>query len=811
MAKELSQEEVLDFLCQAGGRVANASLLGHFKLLLRDPLAPAEQQLKRREKFKRYVNSLAVVKQEGAVKYVVLRSRYQDLLGEDLRRPPAPQDLGQPDHEHGYTGPQVGRGWSSSEPGVGQVQGKGGGQWGEVMQSETFGHLQQSTVAPLGGQGGNWEISEAINGEAWGVPSHKETERYSYESISKLHHPSPFNLTPTPSNLAHPTSNLTRSPSSITSSSCPPADSPRLTANNPNLTPSPASSGHWRHPPAGQDIKETANPAFVDATWRDLQEQRQGCMVCTEFQPPSVHLMGRLPQELHSEQEKHRDWVHGELQSDRNYSELSVSPPSSRYIDSAQPPPSLLLPHDSGISQPDVLLADYQAETPNLSPPLPGNDIQGMWLCQIPIFKSIRCQLSLHDLEDFIDQESCESEGSDSGEGGDCDTEHRDEEDICSDSSKKKYSIETKLENSRKYPPNRKHFSRIELYNGQQREDNMGGKDTAFEGGIVSSLGNDSSKSPYTAKSFLTDQAPILFAMAANPPRNRIGTRLQEKMSSSDDELIDRDYRKRRRPSRSKKTPNIPLVAPQLDTDRLITIKPVTSNRFIVDNGLPGQRQVHRLYAPKEEAEPDIKKPFNDRSSAVPLDTMEHDWIVKSASGSWLQVYGLFIKDPQLALRKDFISGYTALHWIAKHGSTEMFQKFVTGAKKAGMELDMDIKSSCGYTPLHLAAIHGHHKVATMLVEKLKVNVKVRDNSGKRAWQYLSCTTTGEVWQLLGAPKGKTIFASRSLNTTYNLSTQNTSSQLNRKASLAAFLKPQHQKWKMNHLPALREREIYSD
>lgn len=40
---------------------------------------------------------------------------------------------------------------------------------------------------------------------------------------------------------------------------------------------------------------------------------------------------------------------------------------------------------------------------------------------------------------------------------------------------------------------------------------------------------------------------------------------------------------------------------------------------------------------------------------------------MKLASGSWIRVLSLFWEDPQLALHKDFLTGYTALHWIAKH------------------------------------------------------------------------------------------------------------------------------------------------
>ncbi|XP_053556758.1 ankyrin repeat domain-containing protein SOWAHB [Bombina bombina] len=850
MAKALSQEEVLDLLCQGGGKVTNASLLGHFKLFLRNPLASAEQQQRNREKFKRYVNSVAVVKQEGAVKYVVLRSRYRDLLGEDLR-PPTPDLSQQTEHVHSCreldqvvpaaapsqdcTETQVGGGWSSQNDAV-QWQGMGYGTGSDEIQSRTVDCLQHSIVCPVEDHCRTWGVHDVINGNP---PSHFDIKPITCETVSESYpssapifkiKPSPTpksskltfspssqtshssKLTSSPSSQTSQSSKLTSSPSSQTSkssnvtsspsinhpSSCLPADNPALVSNNYNQSQSPETNGHWRQVPCGETRKELLNPVFVNTTYWDLQEQRLSCTVCSEPKPPSNQLAGINSDCLYSSKVEHNQHTKWKLKDES--SQLPASPPLSRYTNLAHTAPSLLLRQDSGNSLPDVLLAEYQSETLSPSPPLPETDMRDLWMCQFPIFKSIRCQLSLQDLDEFVEQESCGSDGSDSGEGGDCDTEplEEEEESLSSDSNKEKQEL--KLCTS-----NQSFLNKTATFRRQTHEGGLLTTNTVVEAEKVAVPENYYSKSPYIAKSFLTDQAPILFELAGNLPKSRIPSRAYEYISSSDDERNNRDFQKRRRPSRSKKT-SIPLVAPKPDVDRLLISRPVSTNNFIVNNCLPESKHVQSQYISKGKPEPDVKKYVNYKSSLVPLDPMEHDWIVKSASGSWLQVYGMFTIDPQLALRKDFISGYTVLHWFAKHGCAEMFQKVVAGAKKAGIELNMNIKSTCGYTPLHIAAIHGHHKIAIILVEKLKANVKLRDNSGKRAWQYLGHTTSGDVWQLLGAPRGKTIFSSRALNTTLS-----TSSQLNRKASLAAFLKPQHQKWKANNLPSLREREIYSD
>ncbi|KAJ0057672.1 hypothetical protein NL108_011607, partial [Boleophthalmus pectinirostris] len=54
--------------------------------------------------------------------------------------------------------------------------------------------------------------------------------------------------------------------------------------------------------------------------------------------------------------------------------------------------------------------------------------------------------------------------------------------------------------------------------------------------------------------------------------------------------------------------------------------------------------------------------------SQVPLEQREHLWLVKAAEGMWPDIYSLFREEPSLLHRRDFISGFTVLHWIAKHG-----------------------------------------------------------------------------------------------------------------------------------------------
>lgn len=144
---------------------------------------------------------------------------------------------------------------------------------------------------------------------------------------------------------------------------------------------------------------------------------------------------------------------------------------------------------------------------------------------------------------------------------------------------------------------------------------------------------------------------------------------------------------------------------------------------------------------------------FGSKHSSVPLEPKEHDWFVKAASGTWTDIYALFREDPGLLCKRDFVSGFTILHWIAKHGDHRVLNTLSYGVEKAGMTLDVDAKTLCGYTPLHLAAIHGHKKLIRLLVQKFNADVRTRDSSGKRPWQYLSKDENRDILEILGAPQ----------------------------------------------------------
>lgn len=151
------------------------------------------------------------------------------------------------------------------------------------------------------------------------------------------------------------------------------------------------------------------------------------------------------------------------------------------------------------------------------------------------------------------------------------------------------------------------------------------------------------------------------------------------------------------------------------------------------------------------KASTDLKE--NRGPSTVPLEQTEHEWLVKCASGHWSQVYGLLLRDSQLAEKKDFMSGFTALHWAAKCGNSNMLEKIIELSKQGGVEVDVNAKTHGGYTPLHIAALHDQEYILAMLVGEYGANPRIRDNCGRRAYHYLHKGVSKTIREMLQEPQ----------------------------------------------------------
>ena len=101
-----------------------------------------------------------------------------------------------------------------------------------------------------------------------------------------------------------------------------------------------------------------------------------------------------------------------------------------------------------------------------------------------------------------------------------------------------------------------------------------------------------------------------------------------------------------------------------------------------------------------------------DSSSITTIDPTIKQWMVLTSKGDYQAAAKMLMENPKLARHRDFTTGYTGLHWAAKHGHADMV-KLLAGTYQASV----NAKSHGGYTPLHIAAQHNHQEVFDLLVQ----------------------------------------------------------------------------------------------
>ncbi|NXS52787.1 SWAHC protein, partial [Brachypteracias leptosomus] len=129
---------------------------------------------------------------------------------------------------------------------------------------------------------------------------------------------------------------------------------------------------------------------------------------------------------------------------------------------------------------------------------------------------------------------------------------------------------------------------------------------------------------------------------------------------------------------------------------------------------------------------------------------LEHAWMLSASDGRWESLEGLLSCEPALLCKRDFITGFTVLHWAAKHGRQELLATLFNFAQRHRLPMDINARTSGGHTALHIAAMHGHAEVVKLLVGAYDADVDIRDYSGRKAAHYLHQGTSGEMRSLLG-------------------------------------------------------------
>ncbi|XP_066521937.1 ankyrin repeat domain-containing protein SOWAHC-like [Hoplias malabaricus] len=137
-------------------------------------------------------------------------------------------------------------------------------------------------------------------------------------------------------------------------------------------------------------------------------------------------------------------------------------------------------------------------------------------------------------------------------------------------------------------------------------------------------------------------------------------------------------------------------------------------------------------------------------NAPVALEPLEHEWMMCASTGNWESLRQLLDSEPGLVCKKDFVTGFTCLHWAAKMGKAELLALLVSYSIQHGVLVDVNSRSSAGYTPLHLAAMHNHMEVVKLLVGAYDADVEVRDYSGKKASQYLKGDVAHDVLDIVG-------------------------------------------------------------
>ncbi|KAI2651591.1 Ankyrin repeat domain-containing protein SOWAHB [Labeo rohita] len=672
MATEFTQESVLRFIISNGGKVRNADLLTHYRRFLRED----EEKEQNRELFKRYVNSVAIVRQEEGVSHVVLKKKYRALVG-DVPKNREPER--QKERETKQT-----------------VSGK-------TQAALTI--PTQVEILPVAGI-----LTNNNNNNNDSTPSFEKAVR-----------------TSSPHGKEQPAFATSREEQ--VNNTCPLKPTPSDTDSR-----SSGSGQSFEQPRELKATRDLEHSGVYVAKQRQLREA-DGCEQsfvnpahCPYFEVTVSPAIERKSPDVYT---KHSDeWP---LRSTLGQSHIYKSSPClldrpvSPHIHSqvylqpglSRSNDSLLRPNGGFNGYPIQEQDEYEPQMPDLE---------------------IRRPSSLSSSRDSVSIPSPLSTPPDTGWPGD---QGRDLDDVRTFLRR---SQEAKLL-SQLHQPSR-NIASMHHSTGHLVDDN--------------SRASTRSSSPETHR------GPIV---------RRLTSRLRSRMCRSLGEDLDQPFPEDNISARYNR---LQLLSSTLSMGNLVS-QPSSRGQSSRDLSSPSG-STRSLSTPVHDGS------FNSKHSSIPLDPKEHHWFVKAASGAWTDIYALFREDPNLLNKRDFISGFTVLHWIAKHGDHRVLNTLWYGVEKAGMTFDINAKSLCGYTPLHLVAIHGHKKLIRLLVQKFKADVRIRDSSGKRPWQYLSKDENRDILELLGAPQ-KRINGSPAMPVNLPVRPATTTTKVKRNTSIAALFK----------------------
>jgi len=135
---------------------------------------------------------------------------------------------------------------------------------------------------------------------------------------------------------------------------------------------------------------------------------------------------------------------------------------------------------------------------------------------------------------------------------------------------------------------------------------------------------------------------------------------------------------------------------------------------------------------------------------SLKLDITEKQWFLSSSECQMNKLKDLQSADPLFINKKDFITGYTALHWAARDGKSELLHWLCDAGAK------VNIRTNGGYTPLHLAVMHSQALIVDILITDYYADINARDYSGRKPGHYVQSDMPTWVQRALRANQGAT-------------------------------------------------------
>ncbi|OXB79116.1 UNVERIFIED_CONTAM: hypothetical protein H355_005992 [Colinus virginianus] len=86
----------------------------------------------------------------------------------------------------------------------------------------------------------------------------------------------------------------------------------------------------------------------------------------------------------------------------------------------------------------------------------------------------------------------------------------------------------------------------------------------------------------------------------------------------------------------------------------------------------------------------------------VPSAALRREWLLAITGGNSDNILKLLEQDPSLMSVADHVMGFTALHWLAKHGQQKTFTEVISRIHEKGCAISVDTRTpKAGLTPLH--------------------------------------------------------------------------------------------------------------